>query len=794
MSQSTDTIAIQPTSITPQELEVSLQKARRQNVSLVEMVLKEKKISEEALAQAFSDWLRLPKVKLATLTINPETARVISEELATKRVCLPLSVEGRTLVVAMANPTDYDAIQDVQFASGYTVRPVVATRVEIVDRIQELYTADERMSDFLSEVADSADITILAPESDKVDLDSMNSRSATELAPVVKMCNLILQEAIKAKASDVHLEPGLNSLQVRFRVDGVLREYMEVPKWLQNPLTSRLKILAQLDIAERRLPQDGRIKVNFQTKALDIRVSTLPTHFGEKVVLRVLGSSSIPTFEQMGLSEPQLALLNTALSQPQGMILVTGPTGSGKSTSLYSMVVRRKSPEVNIVTVEDPIEYQIPGINQVHVNVKTGLTFASCLRSILRQDPDVILLGEIRDLETAEIAFQAAMTGHLVLSTLHTNSAIAATTRLLDLGVDPFLITSSVNLILAQRLARRLCQACKRPAQPNKTLLERLRIDDKNLQVFRGAGCSACGNTGYAGRIGIFELLPITPTMKELLRRKASEGDLRKAAVKAGVQFLLDDALAKVKAGLTDLEEIVRVIELQHDNMVNCPQCGRFIELEFSACPYCLHSIRSICGSCGQDLKPDWKICPYCNTPVTASAHVESEDGSSHKTLGASAQRTLPEISTAGGEEIGPLRLPAPSTQPAPKKPRILIVDDDPGIQKVISAALTMLPLESEVMTASDGVEALEMASTKGADLVILDIGLPRMDGLTVCKKLREDLRTAFVPVVMLTANTDESKRTEGYLVGTDDYISKPFSVPDLNARVFRLLRRTYGL
>jgi type IV pilus assembly protein PilB len=793
MNESIQTIALQSTSITPQELEVSLVKARQQKVSLLELVLKEKKISEEALAQAFSEWLRLPRVRLASLTINPDWAKIISEELATKRLCLPVSVEGRTLVVAMANPTDYDAIQDVQFATGYTVRPVVATRMEIIDAIQEVFTADERMSDFLSEVADSRDLSILPPEQDKVDLDTMDSRSAAELAPVIKMCNLILQEAIKVKASDIHLEPALNSLQVRLRVDGVLREYMEVPKWLQNPLISRLKILAQLDIAERRLPQDGRIKVNFQTKAMDVRVSTLPTHFGEKVVMRILGASNIPTFEEMGLSAQQLDLLTRALSQPQGMILVTGPTGSGKSTSLYSMVLRRRSPQVNIVTVEDPIEYQLAGINQVQVNIKSGLTFAGCLRSILRQDPNIILLGEIRDLETAEIAFQGAMTGHLVLSTLHTNSALAATTRLLDLGVDAFLLTSSVNLILAQRLARRVCANCKKPAVPSREILERLRIDDDNFQTFRGTGCGACGNTGYSGRIGIFELLAITPAMKELLRRKASEGDLRKSAIKSGTKFLLDDALEKVRQGFTDLEEVVRVIELQHDNMTHCPSCGRFIEYEFAACPYCLHSIRSVCPSCGQDLKPDWKICPYCNSAATARP--EEAAAEKRTTLSGHSQRQLP-TSVAGSLNQKPaqLRLSAPpSAAPTPKRPKILIVDDDPAIQKVISVALSMLPVENDVVVAKDGVEALELVA-QTVDLVILDIGLPRMDGFAVCRKLREDLRTAFVPVVMLTANTDEAKRTEGYLVGTDDFICKPFKVPDLNARVMRLLRRTYGI
>jgi len=397
-------------------------------------------------------------------------------------------------------------------------------------------------------------------------------------------------------------------------VDGVLREYMQIPKWLQSPLVSRLKILSKLDIAERRVPQDGRIKVNFLHRSVDLRVSTLPTHFGEKVVLRILGNTDVPSLQSLGFSESQLPIMESVLHQPQGMILVTGPTGAGKSTSLYSMVTALRSPQVNIITVEDPIEYQLPGINQVQVNPKAGLTFASCLRSILRQDPDVILLGEIRDLETAEIAFQAAMTGHLVLSTLHTNSSLATVARLLDLGVDPQLITSAVSMILAQRLVRQTCAKCKTPHSPPARLLERLRIQEGDFVFHQGQGCAPCSMTGFSGRLGVYEMLRMTPSLKELIHRKAGEGELRKAAGMTGTRFLLDDAMEKARQGLTTLEEVMRVVQLQEDEITRCPECNAFINLDFSSCPYCLTTLRHLCTQCGEELKPEWLLCPYCNT------------------------------------------------------------------------------------------------------------------------------------------------------------------------------------
>ena len=771
---------------TQEEMKESAALARRKGIPLSDLLVKEKQYSEEALAEGFVDWLKLPRVRIASVTLDPEAAKAISEKVAIKHACLPLKLdEGDRLVVAMANPADYDAIQDIQFVSGYTVQPVVATRTEIMDGIQEIYGTEDRMKDLLAKVADSSDFMIITEDTDKLDLDRSDSRTAAELAPVVKMCNLILQEAVRSAASDVHLEPALNCLQVRMRVDGVLREYIDVPKWLHHPLISRFKILACLDIAERRLPQDGRIQVKFQSRSIDIRASTLPTHFGEKLVLRILGTSSIPTLESMGLTEWQFTSITQALSQPQGTILLTGPTGSGKTTTLYSLIARRRSAEVNIVTVEDPIEYQLPGINQVQVNVKAGLTFAGSLRSIMRQDPDVILIGEIRDLETAEIAFQAAITGHLVLSTLHANSAFAVVARLIDLGVDPVVLGSSLNLVVAQRLARRICSQCKESYAPDPALLKKLRIDKPNVLFYRGRGCNACGQTGYAGRLGIYEMLRVTTMVKDLIRQKAGESAIRRAAAQSGTTTLLEDGIGKVLEGSTSLEELLRVIELETEETYPCPNCHSAVSREFMSCPFCMSSLRVMCESCRQDLKPEWKMCPYCTTPIRGQASAAPSTAAA-----AAAVAEPPKRLMASSEDPASKQ----AALPAAKRPKILVVDDDPGISKIIETTLKQLPMEADIFMASDGVEALEAIEKHGADVVILDVMMPRMDGFAVCDALRKDIRTAFLPILMLTANGDQANRTKGYLVGTDDYMSKPFEVADFLARVSRLLRRTYGL
>jgi type II secretory ATPase GspE/PulE/Tfp pilus assembly ATPase PilB-like protein/ActR/RegA family two-component response regulator len=773
---------------TQEEMKECAALARRKGVPLTDLLVKEKQYSEEALAEGFVEWLKLPRVRIASVTLDPEAAKAISEKVAIKHACLPLKLdEGGRLVVAMANPADYDAIQDIQFISGYTVQPVVATRMEIMDGIQEVYGTEDRMKDLLAKVADSSDFTIITEDTDKLDLDRADSRTAAELAPVVKMCNLILQEAVRSAASDVHMEPALNCLHVRMRVDGVLREYIDVPKWLHHPLISRFKILACLDIAERRLPQDGRIQVKFQGRSIDIRASTLPTHFGEKLVLRILGTSSIPTLESMNLTEWQFASITQALSQPQGTILLTGPTGSGKTTTLYSLITRRRSAEVNIVTVEDPIEYQLPGINQVQVNVKAGLTFAGSLRSIMRQDPDVILIGEIRDLETAEIAFQAAITGHLVLSTLHANSAFGVVPRLIDLGVDPVVLAGSLNLVVAQRLARRICGQCKEAYVPDPAVLKKLKIDKPNVTFYRGRGCNACGQTGYAGRLGIYEMLRVSSMVKDLIRQKAAESALRRAAGQAGTTTLLEDGIAKVLDGSTSIEELLRVIELETEETFPCPKCHAAVSREFMSCPFCMASLRVICEFCRQDLKPEWKMCPYCTSAIRGQAGPAQSSTANAAPADGAAKLLMPSSST---EELTPAR----AALPVAKRPKIMVVDDDPGITKIIETTLKQLPVEADIFTASDGIEALAAIEKHGADVVILDVMMPRMDGFAVCDALRKDIRTAFLPILMLTANGDQANRTKGYLVGTDDYMSKPFEVADFLARVSRLLRRTYGL
>jgi len=583
-----------------------------QKLPLFDGLLASGTLSEEALADALAGMLELPRLSLPTVSLEPEAMKLLGEKPCRKYACVALRVEGKALVVAIANPANYEAIRDIEFIVGMPVRPAVATQTEIGEALEQFFSTEDRLQDFLANVATPSQLLFVPQEkeaeSEDIDLE------AIDLPPVVKMCNVLIGDGIKNQASDIHIEPAVNFVQVRMRVDGVLREYMQIPKWLQTPLVSRLKILAKLDIAERRVPQDGRIKVNYLQHSVDLRVSTLPTHFGEKVVLRILGNADVPSLQSLGFSESQLPTVESVLHQPQGMILVTGPTGSGKSTTLYSMLTTIRSPRINIITVEDPIEYQLPGINQVQVNPKAGLTFASCLRSILRQDPDVILLGEIRDLETAEIAFQAAMTGHLVLSTLHTNSSLATVARLLDLGVEPQLITSAVSMILAQRLVRQTCARCKTPHSPPARLLERLRIQDGDFVFHQGQGCAACAMTGFSRRLGVYEILRMTPSLKELIHRKAGEGDLRKAAGMTGTRFLLDDAMEKARQGQTTLEEVLRVVQLQEDEITRCPECNAFINLDFSSCPYCLTTLRHLCGQCGEELKPEWLLCPYCNT------------------------------------------------------------------------------------------------------------------------------------------------------------------------------------
>ncbi|MBI1956806.1 MAG: Flp pilus assembly complex ATPase component TadA [Acidobacteria bacterium] len=818
MAERTKPHLIQAGGLSIEELKNAIVKYSTENKSLVESVLADERVSEEGLADCLAAYARFPRVNLATTTIDPEAVKLLPQDLARRHLCIPLRVEGRTLLLAMANPTDYKALQEIEFTVGRNLKVLVCTRTEVQDAIQKHYEAEDTLRAFTENLEDAQNFEIVADVDAKdADVNLTESRSQAELAPVVKVVNLMIQDAIKQRATDIHVEPTLNDVQVRVRVDGVLRPLMQLPKWLTNPVSSRMKVLARLDIAERRLPQDGRIKVQRENKSYDLRVSTLPTLFGEKVVLRILSSGmELPTLEQINLEANDLKILMRSLNQPQGMILVTGPTGSGKSTTLYASLGYRKTPDVNIITVEDPVEYQVAGLNQVQVNVKAGLTFAAALRAILRQDPNIVLIGEMRDLETTEIAFHAAMTGHLVLSTLHTNSAIATVSRLLDLGVDPVLISSSISLIIAQRLVRKLCPQCKQPFDPPDGMLERFGVSKDDTVYYQAVGCSNCGGSGYLGRMAVHEMLPMTKTLRELIARKAPEVEVLQAMRQQGMRFLVDRSLEKVREGTTTINEIFRVMQLEEQEKVafgqSCPNCKATIEPEFAICPNCLTSLKVVCPECRQQLKMDWKICPYCKTPISAEAPaplpmLPGQVGPSAETAtvssGAAARETSPPPAPPPGRPEPPVTLisHAPAAEAAGadqesllKTPKILVVDDDFSIRTIVVKSLEQLPFPIETQVASNGIEGMDLAKQTHPDLILLDIMMPGMDGFEVCQKLRSQVETAFIPVIMLTANPSEEGRLRGYLVGTDDYVAKPFNVAELNARVTRLLRRAYGI
>jgi type IV pilus assembly protein PilB len=560
MSQQLASIPRRSDTLTSQELEISLGQANAQNVSIWDLLVVQQNVPEETLAASFSKWLNMPLVQLDSIKVEAAAVAAVAGRLARKHTCLPIRLKGKHLVLAMANPLDRQAIEDVEFASSRQVQPVVACRAEILTGIEQHYASDKPQAPD----QDLVEAYVFSPIGGERDVLDLEQPAPSDSAPAVDICNAIVLDAIRWRASDIHIEPGARETRVRLRVDGVLRDYLQVPRWMSAALMSRIKILAKLDIAQQRLPQDGRFKARMRDREIDLRVSTLATHFGEKAVLRLLGSASAPTLDTLGLSVDELALLDDALAQPQGLILVTGPTGTGKSTTLHSMIMRRQSSELNVVTIEDPIEYHVPGANQVQVDTRSGLTFASCLRAILRQDPDLIMVGEIRDVDTAEIAFQAALTGHLVFSTLHTNSSVAAIERLLDLGVKPLLINSATNLIVAQRLARRICMKCREPYMPFADVIRRLQIDADSHEFQHGRGCDACGQTGYSGRVGIFEILRMTTRLKELVSRRATEAEMTSAAIDAGTRPLLSSALHKMRQGLTTPEEILRVIRTEH--------------------------------------------------------------------------------------------------------------------------------------------------------------------------------------------------------------------------------------
>ncbi len=524
-------------------------------------------LTERQLVDALAEQFKVPSVDLNNMDIDEAVVKIIPADIARKYTIFPVTKAGATVTVAMIDPTNVFAMDDVKFMTGYKVEPVVASETAIRTAIDKYYGSTHaiELKKVMEDLSDESggDLEVLEEEED---LDLATLEEESEQAPVVKLVNLILTDAIKRGASDIHIEPYEKDFRVRYRIDGLLYEMMRPPLKLKEAITSRCKIMAKLDIAEKRLPQDGRIKIKTKisgkSKDLDYRVSILPTLFGEKIVMRLLDKDKLMLdMTKLGFEAESLRKFESAILRPYGMVLVTGPTGSGKTNTLYSSLQRINTPEVNIMTAEDPVEFNLNGINQVQMRENIGLNFAASLRSFLRQDPNIILVGEIRDFETAEVAIKAAMTGHLVLSTLHTNDAPSTINRLMNMGIEPFLVATSVHLIVAQRLVRRICTFCKEPAeQPPAAMVGAgfSEHESRTLKLFRGRGCERCSNTGYKGRVGLYEVLEVEDELREMILSGASSFELRQKAMQNGMMTLRMSGLQKIRDGLTTIEEVVR--------------------------------------------------------------------------------------------------------------------------------------------------------------------------------------------------------------------------------------------
>ncbi|MBE7415274.1 MAG: type IV-A pilus assembly ATPase PilB [Deltaproteobacteria bacterium] len=547
--------------ITPDQLNKAIDEQKKGGGRLGYNLSKLGFISEKDLTSFLSRQYGIPTIDLSTQEVDHEVIKLIPEDVARKYQVIPISRTGSTLVVAMADPSNIFAIDDIKFLTGYNVEPLLASDAAIKGAIEKYYETPEMGLDGVLTEFDESEMEVVREE-EEIDLSDL--KKAVEDAPVVKLVNLILTDAIKRGASDIHIEPYEKHFRVRYRVDGVLQEMMKPPMKLKNAIVSRLKIISNLDIAERRLPQDGRIKLKLsKNKEMDYRVSVLPTLFGEKVCLRLLDKSNLQLdMTKLGFEEKALKDFMGAIHKPWGIVLVTGPTGSGKTTTLYSALSELNKVSENISTAEDPVEFNLMGINQVQMHEDIGLNFAAALRSFLRQDPDIIMVGEIRDYETAEIAVKAALTGHLVLSTLHTNDAPSTVNRLLNMGIEPFLVSSACNLILAQRLARKICKDCKEKVQITEKVLLDLGAtpeETKRMEASKGKGCATCGGTGYKGRIALYEVMPFTEGIKDMVLNGASSAEIKRAAIKEGMKSLRMSGITKVAESVTTIEEVLRV-------------------------------------------------------------------------------------------------------------------------------------------------------------------------------------------------------------------------------------------
>ncbi|MBF0568697.1 MAG: Flp pilus assembly complex ATPase component TadA [Nitrospirae bacterium] len=622
-------ILLDAKTLSTEQLEACLTNQKASKKKLGDIIVQMGFSTETEIARALSSQLNLPYVDLSKVSVKTSATGLIDKDFALKHSIMPISATTRLMQIAMVNPMDIDSIREVKYMVNRDVDIVISTATAIESAINKYYTSEgarpdkvdySDMKDIFDAVSD--DISSLEVTTERIEVSGSEANRLikdSESTPIVQFVNKTIFGAIKTKASDIHMEPSETGFRVRLRVDGIMAGFTQIAKSLAPSVTSRIKVMAKMDISERRIPQDGGIKIKVDGKGVDLRVSTLPTQFGEKIVIRVLDqSASNLSLLDIGLADKDYQMLLEMIEKPQGLVIVTGPTGSGKSTTLYSSLYHLTNDRNNIVTLENPVEYNMKGANQVNINEKAGLTFAAALRSVLRQDPDIIMLGEMRDPETAEIAIQASITGHLVISTLHTTTAVSAITRLRGMNVKTHFIASSLNGIVAQRLVRKLCPKCKQSYRPTMEELIVLGLSGEyisnDVKFFQPKGCDDCGGRGYRGRVGIYEIVPASAKVRKLIYEDAGENEVTHAAREAGMTSIIEDGLKKVMMGTTSLDEVLRVTSnIASSEIILCHSCMAPLNADFVFCPFCTIPLKHKCPKCRKQRNSDWRSCPYCN-------------------------------------------------------------------------------------------------------------------------------------------------------------------------------------
>ena len=747
-------ILVETGAATARQVDAALlaQAGPRRGTKIGRLLLEGGGVSDEAVARALAGQLSCPFVDPVGQPVDPEVLWKLPRSMAERHLAFAYGRVNRGAKVAMADPRDGAAIQQIEYTLKMTVYPEVATERAVLDAIRRHYDLEPVAQRMLDGVPRHLRAPTVAPNSLELDPDAFTTKLSEGQTGIIDVLNFFLVNAIERGASDIHLEPQPDGVRVRFRIDGLLREVMVLPGWASQPLVTRVKVIARLDVAENRRTQDGKARAEIGERNIDLRVSIVPSQFGQSVVIRILDSRTLRVdLAELGWNPRALQTYFHMVSQPQGMVLVVGPTGSGKTTTLYATINRIRSESASIVTIEDPIEHTLAGIAQVQVDEKTGMTFAHAIRSLLRQDPNVMVVGEIRDPESAQAAGDAATTGHLVLSTMHTNNSVAAVTRFRDLDVPAYLVGHSLLGVVAQRLVRRVCPQCSIVDEPDEGDWERLQLpaEDLGRGVRRvGPGCPACQYAGYAGRVGCFEVLRVDDGLRHLILRQADESELWRHVREAGTVTMFEDALEKVRLGQTTLEEVARLVPVD-------PWRERITR------------------------RARAPVAPTPPPPVVEeapTAEVEPDPLTAEE---------LPDVSI--------ISLDAPQEPtPAPVsvrggRARVLVVDDTEEILQLIGVSLED---SYDVVFARDGVEALEAVAAHHPDVVVLDVMMPRLSGYEVCRQLKASPVTESLPVLILSARGDSAHVKQGFQVGADDYLPKPFDPEELELRIRALLRR----